>query len=356
MTPSRHIPKYQEIINRLRTEIANGTLPPGAKLPVREELMKHYQVARTTIDRAISEMIRAGELEASRRNGTFIAKAAEDKIAILSWRESIHGHRAAWDVPSSFYAMYGRLLNRLPASRCRIINPDFIVDNPAQLRRFSRILWAPVVDREKLEKVAEVLGDRSRLLLLNRTFPEYPYVSTDHRQAAFDLTDHFLTHLPNAGEIVCLDMPHAQNLSSPELWEERIRGFVDACAKHRKFYRILKLRQHDYHASLQTLLENIEECSAQNPGIIISPSRETTGIVLGFLNTREARLNREYYYGDFDNDRSLYDYGVAIPSVLQNYSAIGNAAADALENLQIQLKIPHQIVNSPWETEYHNQP
>ena len=349
MTPRKYIPKYQEIINQIRAEIANGTLVPGAKLPIREELMVQYQVARTTIDRAISEMIRTGDLEASRRNGTFIARQQEDKIAILSWRESIYGHRAQWDIPSNFCAIYGQLLRNLPSSAYRMISPDHALKHPEQLCRYRRVLWLPVVEREKLEMIADVLGDRSRMLLLNRTFPEYSYISTDHRQASYDLTKHFLEHLPHAEDVICLDMPNAQNLSSREVWEERIQGFVDACAQYRKFYRIVKFKQNDYHGNLKVLLDNMSVCSARNPGIIISPSRNTVGVVLGFLNTREARMNREYYYGDFDNDQSLYDYGLAIPSVLQNYAAIGKAAAEALLKPSHQQTIPHCIVNSPWD-------
>ncbi len=342
------IPKYREIINRIRTDIAEGVLPPGTRLPVREELITQYQVTRTTIDRALSELIRSGDLVASRRNGTFVANGPEEKIAIVTWKESVLHHRALWGETGNFFSMYGRLFEQLDASLYEVISPDRVLKSPDLLRRFRRILINSV-SAEEFEDLAMAVGDRSRFLLLNREFPDCDFIGTDHRQAAFDLTELFLSRLPHAETVVFLDMPGARNLSSRDLWDMRRQGFVDACEKYRRFYRILCFRQDCFEENVALLKQYVgENRTTEAPGVVISPTRAMMGCVLGFLFATGGRLNREIFYGDFDNDRSLLDYGQPIPSVVQNFSGIADLAIQHWQEQGVRIHVPYSIVHSPW--------
>lgn len=64
--------QYQRIKELLKDEI--NALPPNAKLLSRPELAVKYQTSRTTIDKAISELIGEGYLYAINGSGTYIAE------------------------------------------------------------------------------------------------------------------------------------------------------------------------------------------------------------------------------------------------------------------------------------------
>jgi DNA-binding LacI/PurR family transcriptional regulator len=67
------------------------SLQPNDRLPARTELVKKYQVTRTTIDRAISELIGEGYLYSRDGSGTYVAEnkaptiATENTSNVVSW-------------------------------------------------------------------------------------------------------------------------------------------------------------------------------------------------------------------------------------------------------------------------------
>ena len=66
---------YIRVKEQLIAEIK--MLQPNDRLPSRAELSKRYQVTRTTIERAISELIGEGYLYARDCSGTYVAEAKE---------------------------------------------------------------------------------------------------------------------------------------------------------------------------------------------------------------------------------------------------------------------------------------
>jgi len=62
---------YSDIRQRLQKEIAAAR--PNTKIRSRRDLMQEYGVSRTTIDRAISELIGQGHLYAKNGSGTYVA-------------------------------------------------------------------------------------------------------------------------------------------------------------------------------------------------------------------------------------------------------------------------------------------
>jgi DNA-binding GntR family transcriptional regulator len=56
--------RYEEVADVLRGRIADGTYPPGAKLPSRRELRDEFQASDTVIDKAMM-ILRVGDLTES---------------------------------------------------------------------------------------------------------------------------------------------------------------------------------------------------------------------------------------------------------------------------------------------------
>ncbi len=71
------IPIYLQILGRLRTEIASGAYPPGAKLPAVRELALEAGVNPNTMQRAFAELERDGLVYTQRTSGRFVTEDAE---------------------------------------------------------------------------------------------------------------------------------------------------------------------------------------------------------------------------------------------------------------------------------------
>lgn len=350
--PSRYMTKYSQIAEDIRRKISSGSLPAGARLPIREELMAEYKVTRTTLDRALGTLIQEGLLEASRRRGTFVSDYhGTDKIAVISWLDSILLHTSTWENPYDYYALFHGLIQNIPEHRLEFIVPTEVTRNINQLRQFGRILWCNLT-ADDFEQAVAAVGDRQRFLVINRYYDRCNYISTNHRQAAFELTEHFLANLPDA-QIYYLDLK--QELPSARfVEEERLKGFIDCCEKFGRFYRLLNSRKKDYDFNLSNLENNIKAATGK-PIILISPSKDSLGAVLGFMRRRNLELNRNLFYGDFDNTDSLNTYGLELTSVLQDFRLISQLAVQSLNIPEVQMMVPHRIVNAPFTTHLQQQ-
>ena len=71
------IPIYLQILGRLRTEIASGAYPPGAKIPPVRELALEAGVNPNTMQRAFAELERDGLVYTQRTSGRFVTEDTE---------------------------------------------------------------------------------------------------------------------------------------------------------------------------------------------------------------------------------------------------------------------------------------
>jgi GntR family transcriptional regulator len=65
---------YARVESVLAADIANGSLPPEAQLPPEEGLIERFKVSRTTVRRAIRNLIERGLVEVRRGKGTFVTQ------------------------------------------------------------------------------------------------------------------------------------------------------------------------------------------------------------------------------------------------------------------------------------------
>lgn len=82
--------KYERIVSWVQTEIENGALSRGDKLPSENELMERFRVSRQTVRRAMEELTEKGIVEGRRGSGTYVtvntrryAAGKEIRIAVM---------------------------------------------------------------------------------------------------------------------------------------------------------------------------------------------------------------------------------------------------------------------------------
>src|SRR3984957_4644890 len=68
------IPLYESVESALAAGIADGTMPPETQLPPEEGLIERFKVSRTTVRKAIQNLIERGLVEVRRGKGTFVTQ------------------------------------------------------------------------------------------------------------------------------------------------------------------------------------------------------------------------------------------------------------------------------------------
>ncbi|WP_269931686.1 histidine utilization repressor [Aminobacter sp. HY435] len=65
---------YQRILNDIRDRIVSGEWEPGYRIPFEHELTEQYGCSRMTVNKALSQLAKAGLIERRRRSGSFVRR------------------------------------------------------------------------------------------------------------------------------------------------------------------------------------------------------------------------------------------------------------------------------------------
>src|ERR1700740_2301801 len=68
------VPLYETVESVLAGDIADGSLAPETQLPSEDGLVERFKVSRTTVRKAIQNLIERGLVEVKRGKGTFVAQ------------------------------------------------------------------------------------------------------------------------------------------------------------------------------------------------------------------------------------------------------------------------------------------
>src|SRR5256885_6227383 len=68
------LPLYEHVESVLAGDIADGSLPPESQLPPEEGLVERFKVSRTTVRKAIQNLVERGLVEVRRGRGTFVTQ------------------------------------------------------------------------------------------------------------------------------------------------------------------------------------------------------------------------------------------------------------------------------------------
>ncbi len=73
---------HLRILNDVQGKIVSGAWPPGFRIPFETDMAKDYGCSRMTVNKALTQLTRAGLLERNRKSGTFV-KAPQSLSAAL---------------------------------------------------------------------------------------------------------------------------------------------------------------------------------------------------------------------------------------------------------------------------------
>lgn len=69
------MPLYRQMIEAIKSDIANNVLKPNDQIPTEIELSEKYDVSRITVRKAVTELVEEGYLIKQQGVGTFVAEA-----------------------------------------------------------------------------------------------------------------------------------------------------------------------------------------------------------------------------------------------------------------------------------------
>lgn len=208
-------PAYRWLCAVLRTEILEGRLRPGARLPATRDLAEQHGLSRGTIIGAFEQLKSEGYIEGSVGSGTYVNKVLPEELLQVPRKASVKP--AARRPPPRQISDFGRRVNLFPA--CAFASPvrAFRANQPA-LDLFPATLWAQVAARRMRQSTPGfLLGcDAMGYAPLQEALAEYLKTSRGVKclpeqiaivsgvQEALDLAGRVFL---NPGDRVCMENP-----------------------------------------------------------------------------------------------------------------------------------------------------
>ena len=226
------IPLYYQLKQILKDQIQRGELRPGGRIPTEDELCQMYNISRTPVRQALSEMVHEGLLVRTPGRGTFVAEpdgeageAAVTRLRVVfsdsRWRELLESALARYNAGHPENPM------KLEARQVPLWDiHDFLVNAVGRGE-------APDISVLDSVWVAEFAHQR-HLIPLDEADPNWHRtIQADYFPAMLDANryqDH-LYGMPVCGDASVLwyrrDWLAAERLAPPSTWEELV-----AVARH----------------------------------------------------------------------------------------------------------------------------
>jgi DNA-binding FadR family transcriptional regulator len=313
----------KEISRTLTNEIIAGKYPEGTLLPTRTALTARFSVARATIDNAVRDLVLAGMIQSRRGAGSIIINSAH------LYRLAIIGNVA--DAIATIHRNDITLTSLTAASISTRATRE-------QLRQFDGILWN-MPDKKAL-RWAKNLDKNQPQIIINRTPETLNYVSTDHVDAIFKITEERIKRHPTWLPVFL----NLSNKTQSEVIAMRQNGFIKACRKHRIFYETITLPA-SFKNKVNILSTNFNN---NEKLIIVSGSRANTGAVMTWAEKTNRNWGENLLYSDFDNNFEENVWGKTVTSFIQDYTGMLDTAISSLIDIIQKKKRKVQILQPPF--------
>lgn len=109
---------HQRILTDISERIVSGEWAPGHRIPYEYELSAEYGCSRMTVNKALSQLAKAGLIERRRRSGSFVSQP-KSQAAILEIHD-IKAEVQALGLPYRYELLTRRIRRSLPEDRARL--------------------------------------------------------------------------------------------------------------------------------------------------------------------------------------------------------------------------------------------
>jgi len=237
ITEVKKLTKHRLICESIKSDILNGTYPPGSKIPPETELTVRFKASRMTVNRAIKELQMAGYVRRTRGSGTYVLSRKVSEPRLLAIMVPC--------IPAT--GIYNRLVRSIEETAFSLgysiilCNADYSFTKAESYIRelikhgVSGIFFSPIFTEASTNKCMRENRRIARLFVENRipflcidsvleNFPTQNYVVPDNEAAAYKL----MSHAISLGHKKCVFIHTILNSSS----RLRIKGAKRALSDH----------------------------------------------------------------------------------------------------------------------------
>ena len=316
------VERYRQITLALTAELQSGKYKKGDTFPVRSELAKRFKTTRSTVNRAMEELISKGFLSARRGAGTVVAS--------LESRLNIAYVAPAW------------LMHYMPRpGDCKLVYfPSEEIFNSKtsmnQLSRFDGILWSHPEEKDipQIRKISAGIP----LVLVNRISDGINSVSSEYVESFSKHVDRRLAEHPDATPYFL----SSSESSSP--YRKRHEGFVKACREHKRFYENIEL-PHDFMSKQSCLEKGLVD--KEKDLLIFADNWAHTGALIAWARKHKKLFGKNIFYTDFDNTEPEHVWGITTTSIIQDFDSLTETAFKRLLDLIKKTETPKNIFTAP---------
>jgi GntR family transcriptional regulator, arabinose operon transcriptional repressor len=338
-------PRSRQVYEALRSPIESGDLLPGAKLPTELQLMRHFDVSRTTVSRALRDLELQGYIQRRRGSGTYVRKPSIttehlDFAFFMPWIESgvslpyVEGliHQRLADLASSRHSTLilkcltseGALQDRILKAAQSLVDLrlDGVFYYPAELPGEQMELNRRVVDLLSAAGIRVILIDRDIVSFPGRS--EFTRIGYDNRRAGVVLTEH-LIHL-GCRKIAFVGIPEVSTAVA-----DRLAGFYEAHRMHNvpmndnRVY-LLDERQID-REFCRKILQQVK------PDAVICKMDRFAALIGRYFMEQGVQIGTQVKLAGFDDDPIAELLPVSLTTIRLPVQTFALAAYEAMLNL-----------------------
>ena len=302
------IERYRQISLTLMAELQSGKYKKGSIFPVRSELAKRFKTTRSTVNRAIEELVGKGFLSARRGAGTVVVS--------LETRLNIAYVAPEW------------LMRYMPRpTDCKLVHfpsEEILCSRTSlnKLSRFDGIIWSHPEEKDipQLKRISAGIP----LILVNR-------ISGGISSVLSEYVDSFSKHVSER----LLEHPDStpyflSSLKPSTPYRKRSEGFVKACRKYKRFYENIEMPD-DFVSKLECLENNLAD--SEKELLIFADNWAHTGALIAWARRHKRQFGKNIFYTDFDNTEPEHVWGIKTTSILQDFDSLTETAFQELLKL-----------------------
>jgi GntR family transcriptional regulator of arabinose operon len=363
--PRTAIPLYEQLYNYVFTEIKDGKLKNGDRVPSEKDLAAQFNVSRITSKKALEKLEQANLIERSRGKGSFVSKILPD-FSLFEIDSEIKTEETPEETPwglvglvlPDFSATYGLDLVKAIEIRCSELKYHLImkqtfgsheeegqaIKSLCQLGVEGLIVW-PVHGEYYNAPLLRLVLDGFPLVLVDRYLKGIPAtaVYTNNKKATQELTEYLLAQ---QHEHIAFISPPAENTSS---LEDRIQGFMAAFSQQGLglnpnyiFTSLLStLPGSFHHEKVLSDSDLLRQFIVQNPQItaFVACEYNVALIVSKVLKSLSPEMDHNYTVACFDSPEDPFDEPV-YTHIQQDEYSMGQKAVDFLAAQIAGEKVP----------------
>jgi GntR family transcriptional regulator of arabinose operon len=335
-TAKDDLPKYQQIIDRLKSDIRTGRYGKGERLPSESELVGVFNTSRVTVNRALRELQLGGLIERRAGSGSYVSRSAAAKEYIFGLLIPELGRTEIFEpicrgMAEAKDADHHTLLWGKSFSDSSLVGPE-VESLCGQFisRKVSGVFFAPLeLTPEKDVTNRNIIETLDRagipIVLLDRDLVAYPersrydLVGIDNRRAGYVITEHLIAS--GSKRVVFIGRPG----SAPTV-DARIAGFREAIMNSdMKFNPELVVRIDPWDKkAIQRLTDKIR------PDGIVCANDFTAAHVMKILSEVGIPVPSKVRIGAFDDVKYASLLPVPLTTIHQPCNEIGAAAIETM--------------------------